>query len=40
MRAASEMSLDSTLIPAGSVKVRMIGSKAYVASIGASSVSV
>jgi len=28
MRAATEMSLVSTLIPAGSVKVRMIGRKA------------
>ncbi|EWS63942.1 hypothetical protein Y695_02823 [Hydrogenophaga sp. T4] len=39
-RAATEMSLDSTLIPAGAVKVRMMGKKALVASSGASSVSV
>jgi hypothetical protein len=39
MRAATEMSLVSTWIPAGSVNVRMIGRKAYVASSGASSVS-
>ena len=40
MRAATEMSLVSMSIPAGSVNVRMIGRKAYVASSGASSVNV
>mmetsp|Transcript_19219 Transcript_19219/g.30623 ORF Transcript_19219/g.30623 Transcript_19219/m.30623 type:complete len:331 (+) Transcript_19219:1895-2887(+) len=39
-RAATEMSLFSTAMPYGSVKRLMIGRKAYVASIGASSVSV
>jgi replicative DNA helicase len=37
MRAATEMSIFSTATPAGSVKRRMMGSSAYVASIGASS---
>lgn len=40
MRAATEMSIFSTTIPAGSVKRRTMGSSAYVASIGASSVCV
>ena len=40
MRAATEMSIFSTEMPAGSVKRRMMGSSAYVASIGASSVCV
>ena len=38
MRAATEISAVSTLMPAGAVKVRMIGRKARVASSGASSV--
>jgi ATP-dependent DNA helicase RecG len=40
LRAATEMSLVVTLMPAGAVKVRMIGRKACVARKGASSVSV
>jgi hypothetical protein len=39
-RAATEMSPVSTLMPAGAVKVRMMGRKALVASSGASSVRV
>jgi len=40
MRAATEMSLVVTLIPAGAAKVRTIGKKELVASSGASSVRV
>ena len=40
MRAATEMSLVLILMPAGAVKVRMMGKKAQVASSGASSVRV
>ncbi len=40
MRAATEMSLVVTLMPAGLVKARTIGRKAQVASNGASSVKV
>ena len=40
MRAASEMSLGLTSIPAGPVKACTIGRNGYVASSGASSVSV
>jgi hypothetical protein len=40
IREASEMSLDSTSMPAGPAKVRMTGKKAAVANKGASSVSV
>ena len=40
MRAATEMSLVSMRMPAGAVKVRTIGRKAWVASSGASSVRV
>ncbi len=40
MRAATEMSLVLTLMPAGAVKARMMGRKAWVASRGASSVRV
>ncbi|SHV03850.1 Uncharacterised protein [Mycobacteroides abscessus subsp. abscessus] len=40
MRAATEMSLVWTSIPAGPANARMIGKKEYVASSGASSVSV
>ena len=39
-RAATEMSLVSTLMPAGAVNAWMIGKNARVASKGASSVSV
>ena len=37
MRAATLMSIFSTTMPAGSVKRRIMGSSAYVASMGASS---
>jgi hypothetical protein len=40
MRAATEMSLVSTWMPAGRVKARITGRKARVASSGASSVRV
>ena len=40
MREATEMSLDFTQMPAGAVKVSMIGRNEAVASIGASSVRV
>ena len=39
-RAATEMSLSATSMPAGAVNVRMMGKKAQVASKGASSVRV